>query len=129
MGTVLLVDDDAGDLILLEQALRLAAPGATVRTARQYADAVASAVDADLVVLDLNMAGTHGLEILADLRADDATRHTPVVVLTTSAASRDIEDAYEAGANAFVTKPSDLDGTIAMMHDLTHFWLEVACAS
>ncbi len=129
VATVLLVDDDAGDLILLEQALRLAAPDAEIRTARRQADALQESVGADLIVLDLNMPGTHGLEVLADLRAAEATRSTPIVVLTTSGASRDIEGAYAGGANAFITKPGDLAGTIEMMKTMAGFWLEVACAS
>ncbi len=129
MAKVLLVDDDLGDLILMQKALQTAAPDVTISTARIHEDALRAAPGCDLVLLDLNMAGTHGLEILKDLRAQEATADLPIVVFTTSAAERDVGAAYERGANAFITKPADLQGTIAMMASTTRFWLEVACAS
>ncbi len=123
MAQVLLVDDDRADLMLLEQALLAARPGVQVRPARTRAEALAHLGDVDLVLMDLNMPGTSGFEILGEIRSGPHP-YIPVIVLTTSAASTDVEEAYALGANAFITKPEDLLATIEAMRALCTFWLD-----
>ncbi len=122
MARVLLVDDDLADLTLLRQALQEARPGVDVRPARTRAEAMAQVDGVDLVLLDLNMPGTSGFEILKEIRHGKRPWQ-PVIVLTTSAASSDIDKAYELGANAFITKPEDLMMTIDAMRVICDFWL------
>src|SRR5215218_2936799 len=75
-----------------------------------------------LVLLDLNLPGIRGLEVLARWKADPALRAVPVVVLSGSSREEDVDAAYEAGANAYLAKPidfSELRRTILSLHE---FW-------
>jgi CheY-like chemotaxis protein len=75
-----------------------------------------------LIVLDLNLPGVRGLEVLARLKGEPAVRAVPIVVLSGSAREEDISEAYDAGANAYVSKPLDfaeLRRTVRSLHD---FW-------
>lgn len=80
----------------------------------------------DLVLLDLDLPGKHGLEVLAELKSDPALRRIPVVILTTSAADTDIAAAYDLGANAYVTKPLGLDAWRTLARQIEGFWFGTA---
>lgn len=80
----------------------------------------------DLVLLDLNLPGLSGLEILALLKGDDALRHIPVVILTSSSAESDIASAYDEHAAAFITKPVGADGFRDVLGALGLFWFDTA---
>jgi two-component system, chemotaxis family, response regulator Rcp1 len=77
----------------------------------------------DLVLLDLNLPRMDGREVLAEIKSDPDLMVVPVIVLTTSSAERDVLDAYEHRANAYVTKPIDLDQFIAAVASIEQFWL------
>lgn len=79
-----------------------------------------------LVLLDLNLPGKDGHDVLSEIRADPALRTTPVVILTTSSDEADIEGAYRLGANAYVTKPAHIDDWIRVVSTIREFWLSVA---
>ena len=78
-----------------------------------------------LILLDLNLPGTDGREVLARLKNDPELRRVPVVVLTTSADERDVDGCYLAGANSYIQKPVDLAGFRAAMRTLRDYWLDV----
>src|SRR5205823_192474 len=78
-----------------------------------------------IVLLDLNLPGTDGREVLAQVKTDESLRVIPVVILTTSADERDVEWCYAAGANSFMQKPVDLDGFMRSIKRLKEFWFEV----
>lgn len=78
-----------------------------------------------LMLLDLNMPGTDGREVLQELKADPVLRKIPVVVLTTSNDTRDIERCYDIGANSYVYKPVNLDGFMEAVRRLKDYWFEV----
>lgn len=78
-----------------------------------------------LMLLDLNMPGTDGREVLQELKADPVLRKIPVVVLTTSNDTRDIERCYDIGANSYVHKPVNLDGFMEAVRRLKDYWFEV----
>ena len=78
-----------------------------------------------LILLDLNMPGTDGREVLEQIKADPDLRKIPVVVLTTSDDERDIEHCYQAGANSYVKKPVDLAGFMEAIRRLKDYWFEV----
>jgi two-component system, chemotaxis family, response regulator Rcp1 len=77
----------------------------------------------DLVLLDLNLPRMDGREVLAEIKSDPELLRTPVIVLTTSSAERDVLDAYEHRANAYVTKPIDLDEFVSAVASIEQFWL------
>lgn len=78
-----------------------------------------------VVLLDLNMPGTDGREVLAEIKQDEALKQIPVVVLTTSSDERDIEKCYEMGANSYIKKPVDLDGFMRAIQLLRDYWLQI----
>lgn len=77
-----------------------------------------------LILLDLNMPRKNGLEALKELKQDDALRKIPVVIFSTSQASKDVEKAYELGASCFVSKPNTLEEWCDKMGKLGRFWIE-----
>jgi two-component system response regulator len=79
----------------------------------------------DLILLDLNLPRMDGRELLAAIKADDALRLIPVVVLTTSEALEDILQTYGLQANFYISKPVDLDQFIKLVRSIEGFWLTV----
>jgi CheY-like chemotaxis protein len=77
-----------------------------------------------LILLDLNMPGTDGREVLAELKADADLRLIPVVVLTTSTNKLDIDGSYKAGASSYVTKPVDVHGFLRTIGTLKAWWFD-----
>jgi CheY-like chemotaxis protein len=78
-----------------------------------------------IILLDLNMPGTDGREVLTDIKSNDDLKTIPVIVLTTSSDARDIENCYKAGANSYVTKPVDLPSFLQAIERLKDWWFEV----
>lgn len=78
-----------------------------------------------IVLLDLNLPGTDGREVLAEIKGSPALKQIPVVVLTTSSDPRDIDACYKAGANSYIQKPVDMDGFLKAIERLHGYWLEV----
>jgi DNA-binding response OmpR family regulator len=104
-GTVLVVDDDPVILRLLQVNFEM--EGFTVRTAADGAEALESArAEApDVIVSDVMMPRMSGIDLVRALRADDATRGVPVLLLSAKAQSADIKAGIEAGADDYLTKP------------------------
>ncbi len=128
---ILLVEDDPADAMLIEDALRQRGPE---RALAQVEDGVA-ALDylqnpanprPDLIVLDLNMPRMNGRELLTVLKQEDDLKMIPVVVLTTSAAPDDVSAAYRRHANAYVTKPVNLDDFTDAVRSIDAFYLDMA---
>lgn len=79
-----------------------------------------------IILLDLNLPGTDGREVLAELKQDPELKKIPVMVLTTSTDERDIEECYTAGANSYMQKPVNLEGFMRAIQRLTDYWFEIA---
>ncbi len=131
---ILLVEDNPGDVRLTKEALKDAKVRNTLHVAMDGVDAVAflrkqgkhaAAPTPDLILLDLNLPKKNGREVLEDIKQDDALRHIPVVILTTSQAERDIAESYRLHANAYVTKPVDLEQFLTVVKSIEQFWLEI----
>lgn len=131
---ILLVEDNPGDVRLTEEALkesrisvnmRVAMDGmaalAMLRREGQYAGQPIP----DLILLDLNMPKMDGRELLRQIKTDEALKHIPVVVLTTSAAEKDILQAYGLHANCYITKPVEFDQFMEIIKSIEGFWLTV----
>ena len=80
----------------------------------------------DLILLDLNLPRMDGREVLAQIKADERLRTIPTVILTTSEAQADIVKSYELQANAYLTKPVDLDAFETLVTSISDFWLTKA---
>lgn len=76
-----------------------------------------------LVLLDLNLPGLNGIEVLRQLRGNPETRLVPVVVLTTSGDRKDINVSYSMGANSYVIKPVDFNRFVELVSSLGPYWL------
>ncbi len=131
---ILLVEDNPGDIRLTKEALRegkvynemhVATDGlealAFLRQKGQYANAPRP----DVVLLDLNLPLMNGVEVLAEIKADHHLKRIPVIVLTTSEDERDILKSYDLHANAYVTKPVDLERFIEIIEQIEGFWLTI----
>ena len=77
-----------------------------------------------LVLLDLNMPGTDGRAVLDVLKSDPRLRPIPVIIFSTSASNRDIEDCYRLGANSYMTKPIEYTVLEERIRLITRYWLE-----
>ncbi|SDC20422.1 response regulator [Streptomyces prasinopilosus] len=127
---VLLVEDDIADAMLIEEAL--SERGA--RNLVQVTDGVAALEHLrtpgtprpDLIVLDLNMPRMNGRDLLKVLKSDDDLQTIPVVVLTTSTAPDDVTGAYSSHANAYVTKPVNLEEFEQAVQSIDSFYLDTA---
>ncbi len=75
------------------------------------------------ILLDLRLPKVDGLEVLRRIKADDTQKKTPVVILTTSSADKDIAMSYEYQANSYVVKPMDFSKFESLMEDLGFYWL------
>ena len=78
-----------------------------------------------LILLDLNMPGTDGREVLADVKADAELRSIPVLVLSSSRDEVDIDHCYRAGANSYIVKPVSLDRFFEAIQRLKDYWFEI----
>jgi len=79
-----------------------------------------------LLLLDLNMPGLDGRKTLQLIKEDTSLKRIPVIVLTTSANERDVQDCYHMGANTYVQKPVTFDGLIEAIKRLKAYWFEIA---
>ena len=78
-----------------------------------------------LVLLDLNLPGTDGREVLAQIKSDKDLATIPVVIMTSSRDSDDIDACYRDGANSYVVKPVDLDGFFKAIARLRDYWFQI----
>jgi CheY-like chemotaxis protein len=128
---ILLVEDDQADALLIEGALLDRGFGRSVTQVEDGVAALERLRDPernrpDLIVMDLNMPRMNGHELLAILKADQELRVIPVVVLTTSNAPDDVMGAYSRHANAYITKPIDLDGFVEAVRSMDNFFHDTA---
>jgi CheY-like chemotaxis protein len=128
--TVLLVEDDPGDVLLIKEAFADHKLNNTLLVASDGVEALEllrspDTERPDLVLLDLNLPRKDGRDVLREIKADDALRSIPVVVLTTSDAEEDILRSYDLHANAYVTKPVDFDRFIDVVRQIDDFFVSV----
>ncbi|HLL68055.1 MAG TPA: response regulator [Micromonosporaceae bacterium] len=131
---VLLVEDDPADALLVEDAfathrlpsrLHHVIDGIEAMHFLRREGRYAAAPRPDLVLLDLNMPRLNGREVLAQVKIDEQLKTIPVVVFTTSATGTDILASYAAHANAYITKPLNLDRFEEVIAKIYDFYGEV----
>lgn len=115
---ILVVDDDPGDVLMIEEALADSDVDKIIDVVSDGEEAMEflraegrheNARRPDVILLDLNMPRMDGRQVLGAVKQDEDLRTIPIVVLTTSNADTDIVGSYTLQANAYVTKPIDLD--------------------
>jgi CheY-like chemotaxis protein len=131
---ILLVEDSPGDVRLTQEVLRdariandlhVVGDGEQAMAFLRQEGEFARRPRPDLVLLDLNLPRKDGREVLADLSGDPELKAIPVIVLTTSEAEEDILRSYQLAANAYITKPIDLNEFIAVVRSIENFWLSI----
>ncbi|MDP8963853.1 MAG: response regulator [Cyanobacteriota bacterium] len=131
---VLLVEDDPGDIELTEEALKKSKLLIALNVVNDGEEAIAylrqegeyaEALRPSLILLDLNLPGMNGREVLQEIKNDDRFRLIPVVVLTTSDLQKDILNSYELGGNCYLTKPVSLKEFMKIIQFIEAFWLTV----
>ena len=135
LPVILLVEDNASDEELTLRALKKAGVANEVVVARDgpaaldflFGRGAHAGRDTrqlpQVVLLDLNLPKLGGLEVLRAIRADERTRHVPVVILTSSNEDRDLLDGYRSGANSFIVKPVDFMQFAEAVRQLGLYWL------
>ena len=135
MPTILYVDDDDNDVVLLKHAIRAAQLSFQVKAvndpekAAAYLDGQGVYADRkcfpfpELVLLDLKMPRMHGLEVLAWIRTQPVLKRLVVIVLTASSNGSEINRAYDLGANSYLIKPVELDALIEMVKAIGAYWM------
>ena len=131
---ILLVEDNPGDVRLTIELLRESKIHNRISVVNDGVEAMAflrreakfsGAPRPDLILLDLNMPRKDGREVLAEIKEDSELRRIPIVILTTSSAEEDIVRSYDHHANAYITKPVDLDQFAKVVRSIEEFWFEI----
>ena len=137
MPVVLVVEDDPGDVFLVQRAfakanvkcdLHFAVDGdqavAYISGEADFADRAAHPLPS-LVLLDLKLPRRSGLEVLAWLKRQPDLKGVPVIVLTSSNQAADLKKAYELGANSYLVKPVNTEGLAQMVEAIDAYWMRL----
>src|SRR5262252_10820474 len=131
---ILLVEDNPNDIELTMRALQKQNLASKVFVVKDGAEAleyifatgafVARKIEnrPRVVLLDLKLPKVDGIEVLRRIKADDRTKHTPVVMLTSSQEERDVMDTYSLGVNSYIVKPVDFSNFVHAVSELGVYW-------
>lgn len=131
---ILLVEDNPGDALLTRETLEVSKilhelfhveTGTAALEFLRNEGAYEDAPKPDMMLLDLNLPGMDGREVLAVVKQDPELRRIPVVVLTSSQAEEDVVRSYNLHANAYVTKPVGLEGFAKIVKGIECFWWSI----
>jgi two-component system, chemotaxis family, response regulator Rcp1 len=131
---VLLVEDDPGDVILTQEGLRASKlhinlhvvdNGEKALAFLHHAPPYEDAPRPGLIILDLNLPRVNGMEVLKEIKSNEALQTIPTVILTTSRAEEDVVRSYKLGANCYVSKPLNLDEFVKVVSSIESFWFTV----
>ena len=125
MATILIVDDAPENLAVLSGLLSPLHQVRAVTSGQRALQAAGGQPRPDLILLDLNLPKYDGRQLLEQIKSDPDLSHIPVVILTTSSAEEDILRSYKLHANAYVTKPVDLDQFMNAVRQIDEFFVQV----
>ncbi len=132
---LLIIEDNPGDVRLLEEAFQELEANVNIRVAKDGAEGLELVMHPqpskagwrpDLILLDLNLPKISGHDVLLRIKNHPQTGLIPIVILTSSRAESDVRRAYESHANAYLRKPSTLEGLMSAVRDIKSFWMETA---
>ena len=131
---ILLVEDSENDVLITRRAWKKGHIKNPLHVVNDGEEAIgflrregshAGAPKPSLILLDLKMPKMDGFEVLQEIKRDARTRSIPVIVLTSSNRSSDIDRAYELGCNSYIVKPVNFEKFINAIVGLSHYWLEI----
>lgn len=131
---IILTDDDDEDLYLTKEAAEIAGVNAAFKTLHSgeelcdYLNKKTNEHQKDfkcIALVDINMPGIGGLKALENIKKNPKTTHIPVIIYSTSSAQRDIDRAYQLGANSYLVKPVEFQGLVDLMYRFNGYWLEL----
>ena len=134
---ILLVDDDANDILLIQRAFQKAGFRDNLKVVRDGEQAIRYLSGQDeyadrqkcpmpfLVLLDLKMPGMDGFDVLTWIRREPELKRLLVVVLTSSNLQSDVDRAYELGANSYLVKPVEFDEMVHLVQRFEIYWAEI----
>jgi two-component system, chemotaxis family, response regulator Rcp1 len=126
---VLLIEDNPGDVRLIQEALRGETKSIKLAVAKDGLEAMDQLRPArfipDLILLDLNLPRRSGHEVLLDIKSAPALKRVPVIVLSSSEAQDDVVKAYEGCANCYIVKPLDFDTFQMTIQQIIRYWQHV----
>ena len=125
---ILHVEDSEDDVMLTAMAFRKGGVCIEIEVARDGDEAIGyfqkrDATLPNCVLLDLKLPTKSGLDVLRWIRQQPGVKRVPVVVLTSSLLPKDINDAYDLGANSYLVKPSNLETLASLAQTISHYWL------
>jgi CheY-like chemotaxis protein len=125
---ILHVEDNPDDVVLMNLAFSRAGVSARLDVVNDGDEAIAALGSQNggapvCVLLDVKLPRVSGLEVLAWIRNQPQLKRLPVILLTSSSQSADINRAYDLGANSFLVKPPDLDSLTQLVKTVAHYWV------
>jgi len=132
---ILLIEDNPGDIRLFQEAMKSSQFTLNLSIVRDGEQALSflenkppysDTVHPDLILLDLNLPRKSGHEVLQALKMHPLNKRIPVIVLTSSQAPEDIQEAYDRHANCYIVKPVQLSEFFHVIKALEQFWLHQA---
>lgn len=134
LADILLIEDNPADVEITRQGLAAAGVPHNLHVVSDGEQAVmflrregmfVDSPQPDVVLLDLNLPGKGGRLVLQDIKSDEQLRHIPVIVLSSSNAPADINDAYQLHANSYVIKPIEFEPFVQMVQGICDYWLKM----
>lgn len=136
-GTILLVHNDADNVMLIEDALQELDQKYQL-DAVEHGDNLIKYLNRQgqeralhheslpgFIILDLNLSQTDRLQVLKMIRTSELLQRIPMIIFSTESSQRDIHDCYNLGANSFIVKPTSFNALVTMMRNLTSYWFDL----
>lgn len=134
LAEILLIEDNEGDIELTKEAfeeakfrnnLNITVDGDEAIHYLYKRNGYEEATTPDIILLDLNLPGTDGREVLEAIKTDESLRRIPVIVLTSSKADKDIIESYNLHANCYIVKPVNALKFMEVVQHVENFWVDI----
>lgn len=132
---ILLVEDNLGDMRLIEEAMKIGGMEYNMNSVRDGEEAIEflhkkgrynNATLPDIILLDLRLPKKSGYEVLEEIKSSSKLKHIPVIILTSSNYQEDIDKTYKMNANCFITKPIEYEKLMFTIKSIKEFWTTIA---
>ncbi len=129
---ILYIEDNPGDALLMKEIFKTSRFPIHLQVARDGEQALgmlrsgnlfASKSAPDIILLDLNLPGMTGHEVLAEIRKNENFKEIPVLIMSSSHRDQDLLSAYQNQANFYIVKPMNMDHFSVVMTYIENFWL------